>query len=297
MVLNSSTQSRRVLVTGATGNIGSATLANLSSKGLEVVAGLSDLSRGAGVAPTVESRPCNYRDAIAVARALEGVDAALLLVPFEEDMVAWGRQFTDAARRAGTGFILRVSGLAASPDSPSAIGRLHGEIDEAVRRSGVPFCILRCNAFMQNFSGHYARMIRNNDTLYLPEESARLCFIDTRDIAEVAAGILAGPEAHYGKTYDLEGPEALSNADAVAIISSVIGREVEYRAISPDEARAGFRKSGLSDWKADALDSLARFIRGGHAARRSADLDRLLRRTPCEFRQFADDHSDRWVPE
>lgn len=288
-------QPRRILITGATGNIGAATLALLKGRSVERVAAISGATRQLDVTAGTECRVCNYNDERQVAEALQEVDGALLLVPFDEDMVTWGTRFVEAARRAGVGFILRISGLAAAPDCPSKMGQLHGQIDEAVKASGVPYCILRCNSFMQNFSGVYRYMIRKKGVLSLPEGDARASLVDTADIGEVAAVILADPSPHFGRTYDLDGPNALSNSDAVNIISSVTGRCIEYRPISAEEACRTYEKLGVSGWRIDVLDSLSRFIRDGHADRSGQTLQKLLRRPPRTFERFSRDTHECWL--
>ena len=273
----------RVLVTGATGNIGSIVQATLAEHGIDVISG--------------SSRTCNFQDEEQVAAVLHGVDSVFLLVPFAERMVEWGERFARVAAGVGVNFVLRLSGLAAAPESGSAIGRLHGQVDEAVRQSGVPYCVLRPNAFMQNFSGLYGAMMRKTGTLYLPEDDARLNFVDTRDIGEAAARIIVQPEAHMGMIYDLDGPEALSNEDAVRIISEVSGTRFAYRPISAEEANSSYRELGISDWKIEVLDRLEAFIRDGHAECQSGALGDLLGRPPTRFEDFVRDYGHCWAPE
>ena len=285
---------RRVLVTGASGNTGSALLEALAGSGIERLAA----TRGEGTQRRLPEgcgqRILHYGNAYETAKALEGVDAAFLLVPFHEDMVAWGRQFTDLARQQGLRFILRLSGLAAAPDCASKIGALHGAIDEYARDSGILCCILRCNAFMQNYSGLYRHMIRRG-LLCLPEGDARSAMIDTGDIAAAAARILADPAPHAGRVYDLNGPEPLSHARAVDIVSGVAGFRVRYRAISPSEARQSYLRYGIPPWHIGVLDSLGRFIRQGNAALADHTTEELLGRPPTRFREFAERHRDCWI--
>lgn len=287
----------RVLVTGATGNIGSVVLSTLAEHEVDVIAGLSGEDRQVGIAPEMPWRVCNFQDEEQLAQGLHGVDSVFLLIPFTEHMVAWGRRFVRVAAGAGVHFILRLSGLAAAIDSESAIGRLHGQIDEAIRDSGVSYCVLRANAFMQNFSGLYSATMRKTGALYLPEDDARLSFIDTRDIGDAAAAILMQPETHVGEVYDLDGPEALNNREAVRIISKAAGTRFEYRPISAAQANASYRDLGISAWKIEVLDSLEAFIRDGHAAHQSGALGDLLGRPPTRFEDFVRDYGHCWARE
>lgn len=297
MGLRSTKTPGSILLTGATGNVGSAALATLAELGVDVIAGLSGESRQAAMPPGTSCRVCNFQDREQLERALHDVDSVFLLVPFNEHMVSWGEQFVQAAAGAGVRFVLRLSGLAAATDSDSAMGRLHGQIDEAVRVSGLPYCVLRANAFMQNFSGLYRGMLLKTGVLHLPEGDARLNFVDTRDIGSVAARILVNPGAHSGETYDLDGPEELDNEDAVRIISEITGTRFEYRPIPAGQANASYRGAGMSAWKIEILDSLEEFIRDGNAARQSKALGELLGRRPTTFGQFVRDYSGSWATE
>lgn len=285
---------QRVLVTGASGNTGGALLRELAQGGLTPVAGLRG-EQAAGLLPAgSERRAFAYGNSEQTAAALAGIEGLFLLVPFHEQMVAWSEKVVAQAKRQGVKFIVRLSGLGAIPDCASAMGALHGQIDELVMASGIGYCIMRCNSFMQNFIGHYRGMIRRHHLIALPEGDARSCFIDTADVAAVAARIFMEPQLHSGKVYDLTGPEALSNAEAAAIISDVIGEPVVYRPVSDEQTEGSYRKLGLSDWHIATLMSLSRYIRQGHAAQTTDVVQRILGRPPRDFRSFATCHREYW---
>jgi len=252
-------------------------------------------SQPAGMLPAgCERRAFSYGDIEQVASAMAGIDGLFLLVPFDEQMVAWSEQVVAEAVRQGVKFIVRLSGLGAAVDCASAMGALHGQIDERVRASGIDYCILRCNSFMQNFTGHYGGMIRRHRLIALPEGDARSCFIDTADIAAVAARIFRESQLHSGQVYDLTGPEALTNAEAADIISSVITEPVVYRAVSDEQTGNSYRKLGLSPWHIATLMSLSRYIRQGHAAQSTETVQQILGRPPADFRSFAQRHRACW---
>jgi uncharacterized protein YbjT (DUF2867 family) len=284
----------RVLVTGATGNTGSALLNELSGSGIELVAALSCEEAKSRIPETCNYRLCNFDNAAQVGASLDGIDAVFLMLPFNEKMVIWGEQFVQQARRRGVRFIVRLSGLAAALDSGSRMGQLHGQIDESVKTSGIPWCILRCNSFMQNFTGIYRSMIRHG-VLSLPEGNARSAFINTGDIAAVAAQIFKNPEPHIHRVYDLSGPQILSNRQAVEIISEVIGSPVCYRAMSETEVRQIYERLGVSSWRSEVLDSLSRFIREGHAGKLTDSVEKLLGRQPETTRDFVERNRRCWT--
>lgn len=287
----------RIFVAGATGNVGSALLRELSARGASCIAGLRSKPDAPRISARCETRPFDFADASLLEPALDGADGLFLMVPFCEPMVEWGRRVVSAARSMRVRFIVRLSGLGAAVDCPSAMGRLHGLIDEAVRESGIDYCVLRCNSFMQNFSGLYRRMIRERGLIQLPEGDAKACFVDTGDIAAVAAAVLSAPARHRNRTYDLSGPEPLANDEAAEILSEVTCRTIRYQPITPEQARKGYAKLGVSPWRIEVLDSLSRFIRAGGAASPSPDVRRVLGREPGSFRAFARTHREVWRAE
>lgn len=283
-----------ILVTGGSGNIGSAVVETLRAAGEGYRAGVSDAAGHCGVGAGAATVACDYRHRPQLMQALRGVDRALLLVPFSRDMVAWGRGFVATATACGVEFIVRVSALGAAPDSPSAMGRLHGRIDSIVADSGIDFCILRCNSFMQNFSGHYAGMIRRG-RLLLAQGDARFNFIDTRDIGRVVALVLMAPEAFSGRTFDLHGPQCLSNADAVDLIGRATGKCIEYEPITDEQAAGRLARAGAGEWEQAVLGSLDRCFRAGFAVGAPDRLEQLLGRSALRFDEFARAYRDHWL--
>ncbi|MGI9295726.1 MAG: NmrA family NAD(P)-binding protein, partial [Pseudomonadales bacterium] len=258
---------QRVLVMGASGNIGTTLLKQLHGCGMVPVAALRDGAARSKIPAGCEYRICGYGNAKQAASALAETGGLFLLVPFHEEMVSWGEQLVAEAKRRRVDFIVRVSGLAAAPDCASKMGALHGQIDQAVKESGIDYCILRCNSFMQNFSGIYQKMIQRYRVISLPEADAQSCFIDTADIAAVTARIFSEPAKHVNQVYDLSGPKPLSNSKVAAIISDVTDNIVRYQPVSDEEAERSYRKMGISPWRIEVLTSLSRFIRAGNAGK------------------------------
>src|SRR5436189_1117187 len=89
--------------------------------------------------------------------------------------------------------------------------------------------------------------------IYLPWGNGRASFVDTRDIAALAAEALTS-EGHEGKTYTLTGPAALGIAEVASILSEVAGREINYIDVPESAARDGMLQAGLPRWwQVDAL--------------------------------------------
>jgi NAD(P)H dehydrogenase (quinone) len=285
----------KILVTGATGNIGSQLVPLLKEKGQEVIAAVSSLSRaGRFSKQSVDTAILNFAQPDSLETAFDGVDRLFLLLPLVEPMVDWGRQVIEAARKAGVRHILRSSGLGADPDTTYELGKTHGLIDQALIASGIPFTIVRPNSFMQNYVNFFGPLIRENQALALAQGLGRISLIDVRDIAAVDAEILTHPGAHLHKIYDLTGPEALNNEEIAQTLSLVIQKPITYVEIDELTARQGMARMGIPEWNIRLLESLNRRIKLGMTAEVTHWVRTITGRPPIDFGRFARDHVDAW---
>ncbi len=284
--------SNTILVTGATGTVGSELVKALKAAGANVIA----MSSTGKAVEGVETRHGDLADPASLVRALRGIDTLFLLLPLQANMVELARNAVAAARAAGIKHIVRSSGAEADLTGPSAIGRVQGEIDQLVTQSGMPYTLTRPNCFMQNYLTFYGDMIRAG-TLYLPQGDGKVSFIDVRDVAAVNALILQHPAAHAGKTYTLTGGKALSNAEVTQCIGAALERSIGYMAVPDDAAIASMREAGMDEWSIETVMSLNRVIATGDPAAVSPDIEKLLGRGPNTFEQFVADHVASWRQE
>ena len=281
----------KVLVTGATGNIGRALVAQLrqAPSSTDVVAASPSGQPVAG-AP---GRALNLLDPDSVGAAMRGVERLFLLTPAHPEMETMTAHAVQAARAAGVQHIVRVSGAGADPASDIAIARLQGRCDQIVIDSGIAYTLLRPKNFMQNFTTFLRDMIRTG-TVYSSQGDGRVPFIDARDIAAVAARVLREPQAHAGKTYMLTGPQALTNAEALAVIAEHIGRPIQLVAISEEQAVEDMRQAGMPEPLVQAMSSLNRIIAAGWVAEVTDDVPRLLGRPATPWADFVTEHRSVW---
>jgi uncharacterized protein YbjT (DUF2867 family) len=283
-----------ILVTGATGNIGSRLVDALLAAGERPIVGVTAAKEAAPFADRkLETRILRFDDEATLPRALAGVERLFLLLPLVERKLDFARRVVAAARAAGVSFILRSSGARASTRSPYALMRLQADIDAVVAEGGLPFAIGRPSTFMQNTLTYYADGIRAG-TLYLPNGDGRQSFVDVRDLGRAYAAILLDPARHAGHTYDLTGPEALGYADLVATISRLIGRTITYVAVPEAAARDAMLGAGTPPWNVDMLLSLSAACRDGALAEVDPAIVRIGGRPATPFARFAEDHRDAW---
>lgn len=278
-----------LLISGATGNVGRALLPLLQSLDATLIAGST---RGDAV-DGVPGRAVDFNDVASLTRAFTGVDTAFIVIPLNPHMVAMAANVAQAARAAGVKHLVRVSGAGADPASPYTIGRLQGEVDRYLTGSGIPTTLLRPKSFMQNFSNFLAGMVKGG-AFYSSQGQGRVPFIDVRDIAAVAATVLANPAAHAGQAYVLTGPESLTNREALDLIGQATGRTIALVDIPEAAAVQSMRAMGMPDLVVDAMSSLNQLIAAGYVAETTDTVQQLTGRPARRFGDFARDHVQAW---
>jgi len=278
-----------IVVTGATGHIGSELLRLLSKQNVSVQALTRD-PRRAPPLPGVDWVRGDLRDVQSLQGLLRGANRMFLLTSNSEDMRSLQVNAIEAARASGIAHVVKASALGASDHSKSPIGKAHYEVERALQESGIPWTILRPHVFMQNFLD-VAPTIAREGRIRAASGEGRIPFIDTRDIAAVAAVALTAP-GHEGKKYVLTGPQALSYRDVARIIGKAVGRPVEYIAESPEEARERLVRAGSPPWMIESALALAAYQRaGGPTSEVSRAVEELLSRPPRSLAQFVQDHA------
>ena len=286
----------RILIAGATGTNGRALIEALRNDSRVRLRALvrDPESPSADFGDGVEVVKGDLASPESLTAAFDSVSKAYVVTAIHPDTRTLFGNFFEAARAADVSQIVKFSGLGASSDSPSEVIRQHGDTDDVLRASGLPYTIIRPNSFHQNMLGQ-AASVAATGSFYLPLGDARQSTIDVRDIAEITATILTS-DGHLGKSYDLTGPESLSFQDVAAILSDVAGQPVTYTAITPAEAEAAYLELGMPEWIAKVLAEIQALFATGAYADVLPDTERLLGRRPTSFRQFAEDHRSAWTP-
>lgn len=278
--------SQKILVTGATGTIGSQVVSELAARGVSVRAAARGAAK-ASLPAGVEAVDVRLGDTSSVDRALEGVTSAFLLTPFAEDQVALGTHFIDHAKAAGVSHIVKLSAMGSDIEPGIQLGRWHRAIERHLEASGIQWTILRPNNFMQNFLGYYPP--DKEGVIYLPWGDGKCSFIDARDIARVAAVVLTTP-GHDGKAYTLTGPAVFGIGEAAATIGKATGRKITYVDVPEDAARGAMLGAGLPAWMVDAMMELHAIDKAGYAAEVNDEVARLTGTPARSFEAFAATH-------
>ena len=278
-----------ILITGATGRVGAATLKQLSSWGIPARAMIRNPDKHASVAAfAVDTVIGDLAQPRSLDAALEGVTAALLVSPLDPRQVELQGNFIDAARRTGQVHIVKISGLGTVLDSPVRSGRWHAQTEQYIEDSGIPFTHLRPPFFMQNIL-RFAPSIRTSSQFVGALQRGKVAMIDVQDIASVAGKALTTP-GHAGKAYVLTGPEALSYQEIAARMSRILGRTVEYTDVPLDVIRARQRASGMPPWHVDVQSDFTVALSAGHASTVTHTVEAVTGMPPRTFEQFFHEH-------
>jgi uncharacterized protein YbjT (DUF2867 family) len=277
-----------MLVTGATGNVGSHLVRQLRDRGIPVRAFVRDARRAP--TPDVEIAVGDFGDRASVERALDGVERAFLACGNVPGQVDFETGFIDAAQAAGVRRLVKLSAASAAVDSPLLFPRWQGEIERHLAASGVPSVLIRPSSLMTNLLMS-ADAIRHTGRLFAPAGGARITMIHPRDVAAVAAVALA-EDGHEGRTYEPTGPAAITYDDIARDLSDATGHTIEFVDVSDEAARQGMLESGLPPEIAEFLVRLFAALRDGIVSQTTDTVRTLTGRDPAPFAEFARERAE-----
>ncbi len=283
----------KILVLGATGNVGTSLVQYLVEKGESVKAAIYPPELEKYNTPTrVEAVPYDYYKSETHAPALQDVDRIYIIskdTDIEPDKVL--NPFIDKAKAVGVKQIVLMTGMGVERASDKLGYR---RLEKYVIASGIDYTILRPNWFMQIFKAPFIlATIKRHGSISLPAGHGKLSFIDAHDIAAMAAEALT-EEKHRGKEYTLTGGEALSFAEGAEIISKVTKRTINYCESSIDELHKVISEMGGYPGPIDQIERMFYTVREGMVASIDMSVHEVLARPPISFEQFVQNNAHVW---
>jgi uncharacterized protein YbjT (DUF2867 family) len=278
------------LVIGASGTIGSGVVKALQARDHAVRAVTSNPQR-VGSAGGIDWVHADVVAGQGLEQAFEGVKRAFILAPpghADQYAILW--PLIDQARHSGVEKVVLMTAMGANAVETSPMRRA----ELALEASGIAFNIVRPNWFMQNFHTLWLHGIQSQGRIALPAGTAKVSFVDTRDVSQVAARLLASNDLE-GQAFDLTGPQAIDHTQAAAFLSQVTGREIRYEEIPPEAMKQGLLGAGLREDYADFLLMIFGFLAQGYNAGLTTSVRDLLGREPGSFERYAADHKAAWA--
>ncbi len=284
-----------LFITGATGNVGLATLKALAQwAGPEVTirAAATDPARAAATHPDVPVAWVAFDFLHPDPAHFQWADRMLLVRPPQlSDVKGIFAPCMDLIRQGGVQQIvfLSLQGASGNPVTP------HHKIEKLIVASQIPYVFLQPSFFMQNLSTTHLAEIRDRDEIFIPAGEGKTNFVDVADIGEVAARMLLDPPAQ-SRSIELTGREAFSYSEIARLLSHTLGRTITYR--KPGLVRFVVRKikEGQPLGFVLVMAALYSVARLGKAAGYSPEMEEFLGRPPRTMADFVAENAPLWTP-
>jgi uncharacterized protein YbjT (DUF2867 family) len=291
-----------ILVTGATGHVGSALVRALDAKGADFRVLVRSLDRAANVPARAQRFVGDLGKPETLAPAFEGVDKLFLLT--QGIGTDYAAHALAAAKTAGVRHLVFVSSYAVAPeylrDAPlPAMARWHHEREVMIRASGIAATLLRPGGFMTN-AFDWLPTLREGGYVVDAIGPGRYAPIDTADVAAVAAHALT-TDGHEGAAWTLTGDESLTLSEHVRILAGAVGRGIKIReAATPANAVRSRFPNGAPPALAEAILEGFRIMRADTVGFRTDTVQHLLGRRPNRFADWCTRNArafrDAWAP-
>lgn len=280
-----------ILITGATGNIGSALTQLLSDRGTPFRAMVRDEAQAGKLAqlPGAQTVIADFNDAQSLTNALQGIKKAFLLTNSSELAETQQTRFVELAAAAGVQHIVKLSQWAADANSPVRFLRYHAAVEKKIKASGMTYTFLRPNLFMQGLLG-LREYIIHKGVFFASVGDASISAVDIRDIAEVAVNSLTRA-GHENRIYNLTGPQSLTHYQLAEILSAAVNRTIHFVDTSADVMQDALLKAGFPEWQAAGLIEDYVHYSKNEAAQITNDIEQVTGHTPRSFEQFAKDYA------
>lgn len=269
--------SSKILITGATGTIGSFVCEQLK----EINADFTALVRSEEKAKPLNEKGIktvigDFSDISSLENALQGIDKVFLLSVTSPESPKLQGNLVRIAKEKGIKHIVKISAMGTSLDSKVGIPRYHAMTEKDIKESGIPYTFLHPHSFMQNLIFE-AETIKNQSAIFAAMGNGKIAMVDARDIAAVAVKALT-EDGHEGKTYILTGPKALSYHDISNAFTFFLERDIKYIPVSADDAHKGMLDAGMPEWLANDLTALNKIYATGQSSEISNDVEKVTGR-------------------
>lgn len=284
----------KILVIGASGNVGRYVVRELLNMGEEVVAAGTDVGKlNKLFGKQVESVYFDFTDQTTFHKALENADRVFLMRPPHLGKPWDLYPFIDAMKAYKVKLVsfLSLMGVENNPIPP------HHKIEKYIEKAGVPYAHVRPGFFMQNLSGIHSVEIREKNQIFIPAGKSKTSFIDAADIGLAIAVLLQEPEKYKNTAHTITGPEALDYYQVAEILSRVTGRKITYAKPGYLKYRNYYiKKRGLDKRYVDVTVALYFMTRMGTAKEVTNGFYELTGRKPRTLEEFAKDNLKYFLP-
>lgn len=281
-----------ILITGATGHLGKATLKFLTAANpqLKTAALVRNPDKAGDLAATgAELRKGDYDDYASLSEAFAGVDT--LFFVSSNDVHSRRTQQANvvkAAKEAGVKHIIYTSFQRRTEDGTSPVAFIadaHIETEKQIKASGIPYTILKNALYLDLLPAIIGETLPEGRPLALPAGNGKTSFALREDMAEAAARILAG-SGHENKTYEIAGTVSLSFDDIARILQEITGRPVTYTDTTPEAYTEAAGRAGVPAEASAFWAAFLTAVKQGEFDFPGTELKNLLGREPVSAKTY-----------
>lgn len=287
--------SKKVLVTGATGDTGRAAVRESIALGLDVRAMVhtldarSDALKALGAEVVVG----DLLQIDTVRDAMQGVEAAYLVWPVQPGLINATVNFAQAAKESGVSTVINLSQRSANRESSSDSCRDTFIAEEVLNWSGLPVIHLRPTYFLEWLLYPWQLPFLQQGVLRMPVGKGRHSPIAADDQGRAIAVLLKDPQGHIGTTINLSGPVEMDHQQMAAELSEALGRTIVFQDVPVDEYVQSISEMGVPPYIVQHLDGAMRDYQNGRMAGADNNIEQLTGRRSMTVGEFARLHADR----
>ncbi|MBH1939945.1 NmrA family NAD(P)-binding protein [Mobilitalea sibirica] len=280
----------KVLVTGASGNVGRYVVKELLKMGENVVVAGTDIKKLKTMfGDKVDAVEFDFTNRQTFMEALHEVDRVFLMRPPHLGKPQDLYPFIDIMKSSNIKLVsfLSLMGVEHNTIPP------HHKIEKYIENIGIPYAHIRPGFFMQNVSGIHAKEIKEQDKILVPAGKSKASFIDAKDIGLSIAVLLHEPERYKNTAHTITGPQALDYYQVADILSTVLGRKITYDKPGYLKYRQYYiNNRGLDKKYVNVTVALYFMTRMGTAKEVTDGFYRLTGRQPRTFKDFAKENKE-----
>jgi NAD(P)H dehydrogenase (quinone) len=281
-----------ILVSGASGHLGKATIEHLLAKGVEA-SQITAIFRNEEKASDVKSKGINikiadYENYDSMLNALQGIDKFFLVS--SSDLSKRVEQHTNAinaAKEAGVKHIVYTSFVRKNETETNPIAFLanqHILSEQMIKESGIPYTFLLNSLYAETIPMYFGDQVLNTG-IFFPASNGKTSFTARHDMAEVAANILIGT-GHEGKEYAIANKEKYDMFEIATMLSDITGKQVNYLNPNKEDYHKALIANGVPEMYANLFVGFGQAIAEGEFDTEKSDLEELLGRKASSLRDY-----------
>lgn len=282
-----------ILITGATGHFGKATIDFLLNKGIAANQ-ITALVRNAGKGKELEEKRVNvvvgdYGNTTSLINAFKGIDKLLLISGTDlGNRAKQHENVINAAKQAGVKHIIYTSFERKNETGTSPIvfvAESHISTEKLLKESGMAFTILRNNIYIDMVPMFIGEKVVETGTIYFPTGQGKAGMVLRADMAEATANVLI-TEGHENKVYSFSNLETFNYGDVAQYITEVVGKQINFVSPSIKEYKSTLANAGVPLEYVEMFAGFASAQEQGEFDKTSPDVEKLLGRKPTSIKEY-----------